>query len=66
MAEAEVEYREEDSYLNYIKFKVKETGEDIIIATTRPELLPARWPWPSTQAIIGTGGWRACTPLFLR
>ncbi|WP_069807724.1 valine--tRNA ligase [Vulcanisaeta thermophila] len=41
LAEAEVEYDEEDSYLNYIKFRVKETGEDIIIATTRPELLPA-------------------------
>lgn len=41
LAEAEVEYKEEDTALNYIKFKVKETGEDIIIATTRPELLPA-------------------------
>jgi valyl-tRNA synthetase len=41
LAEAEVEYKDEDSYLNYIKFRVKETGEDIIIATTRPELLPA-------------------------
>ncbi len=41
LAEAEVEYREEDTFLNYIKFRVKETGGDIVIATTRPELLPA-------------------------
>lgn len=41
LAEAEVEYKEGETYLNYIKFRVKETGEDIVIATTRPELLPA-------------------------
>jgi len=41
IADAEVEYREEETYLNYVKFKVKETGEDLIIATTRPELLCA-------------------------
>ncbi|MEM4891581.1 MAG: valine--tRNA ligase [Pyrobaculum sp.] len=41
LAEPEMEYKEEETYLNYIVFKVKETGEDIIIATTRPELLPA-------------------------
>ncbi|AET32010.1 valyl-tRNA synthetase [Pyrobaculum ferrireducens] len=41
LAEPEIEYREEETYLNYIKFRVRETGEDIIIATTRPELLPA-------------------------
>ena len=41
LAEPEIEYVEEETYLNYIKFKVVETGEDIVIATTRPELLPA-------------------------
>ncbi|MBP1450111.1 MAG: valine--tRNA ligase [Thermoproteus sp.] len=41
LAEAEVEYKEEESALNYIKFEVEETGEEIVIATTRPELLPA-------------------------
>lgn len=41
LAEAEVEYREGETHLNYIKFKVKETGQDIVIATTRPELLAA-------------------------
>ncbi|RLE94238.1 MAG: valine--tRNA ligase [Thermoprotei archaeon] len=39
LADAELEYKTVDAYLYYIKFKVKETGEDIIIATTRPELL---------------------------
>lgn len=39
ISDAEVEYEEEETDLNYIKFKVKETGKDLIIATTRPELL---------------------------
>ncbi len=41
LAEAETEYEEEEGTLNYIRFRVRETGEDIVIATTRPELLPA-------------------------
>ncbi len=39
IADAEVEYKEGKTSLNFIKFRVKETDEDIIIATTRPELL---------------------------
>lgn len=39
ISDAEVEYKEGKTYLSYIKFKIKETGEDVIIATTRPELL---------------------------
>jgi len=39
IADAEVEYKERDGYLYYLKYKVKETGEDLIVATTRPELL---------------------------
>lgn len=41
LADAELEHVERITTMYYIKFKVKETGEDIIIATTRPELLPA-------------------------
>jgi len=41
LADAEVEYKDRDTMLNYIKFKLGDTNEDIIIATTRPELLPA-------------------------
>ncbi|MEM1550754.1 MAG: valine--tRNA ligase, partial [Candidatus Bathyarchaeia archaeon] len=39
ISDAEVEYEEEETLLNYIKFRVQESGEEIIIATTRPELL---------------------------
>ncbi len=39
IADAEVEYREKTTKLNHLKFKVKDTDEEIIIATTRPELL---------------------------
>jgi len=46
IADAEIEYEELQTELIHIKFKLKETGEDIIIATTRPELLC------SCQAII--------------
>ncbi len=39
IADAEIDYAELPSFFNDIKFKVKETGEEIIIATTRPELI---------------------------
>jgi valyl-tRNA synthetase len=39
LSEADVIYKELPSKFFYIKFKVKETNEDIIIATTRPELI---------------------------
>ncbi|RMD58006.1 valine--tRNA ligase, partial [Candidatus Woesearchaeota archaeon] len=39
IADSEIEYEEKPSTLNYVKWKVKETGEQIIIATTRPELI---------------------------
>jgi len=39
ISDAEVEYEEEETDLNYVRFKVQETVEDVIIATTRPELL---------------------------
>jgi valyl-tRNA synthetase len=39
IADAEIDYSETNTSLNYIQFKVKETGETVAIATTRPELL---------------------------
>ena len=39
IADSEIEYKDIPSTFNDIKWKVKETGEDIIIATTRPELI---------------------------
>jgi len=41
IADAEIEYKEIESTLSYIKFRVAETDQDFIIATTRPELLAA-------------------------
>lgn len=42
IAEAEVEYIERETILNYIKFKlIDEVEKDLLIATTRPELIPA-------------------------
>lgn len=39
IADADIEYKELPTELIYMKFKIKETGENIIIASTRPELL---------------------------
>ncbi len=39
IADAEIEYAEKPTNFNDVKFKVKETGEEIIIGTTRPELI---------------------------
>lgn len=39
LADAEIERKETETFLNFVKFTVKETGEKVIIATTRPELL---------------------------
>ncbi|MBI4162350.1 MAG: valine--tRNA ligase [Candidatus Aenigmarchaeota archaeon] len=39
IADNEVDYKEMQTFLNHVIFKIKETGEDVIIATTRPELL---------------------------
>jgi valyl-tRNA synthetase len=39
IADAEVEYEDLPSRLAYVNFKIKETGETLVIATTRPELI---------------------------
>ncbi|MDD5182322.1 MAG: valine--tRNA ligase, partial [Candidatus Nanoarchaeia archaeon] len=39
IADAEIEYQDIQTKLVYLKFRIKETGRDIIIATTRPELI---------------------------
>lgn len=39
IADSEIEYKEIGSEFNYIKWKIKETGQDMIIGTTRPELI---------------------------
>ena len=39
LAEAEIEYKEETGFLYYIKYKLKDSDEYLVVATTRPELL---------------------------
>lgn len=39
IADSEIEYKDIESNFNDVKWKVKETGEEIIIGTTRPELI---------------------------
>lgn len=41
VADADIEYEEIPSQLVYVKWKVKESREEIVIATTRPELIVA-------------------------
>ena len=40
ISQSDLEDKEKNSKMNYINFSVKD-GEDVLIATTRPELLPA-------------------------
>lgn len=39
LADAEVEYQSRKTKLNYIKFHEADSGDEVLIATTRPELL---------------------------
>ncbi|MFA5303675.1 MAG: valine--tRNA ligase [Candidatus Nanoarchaeia archaeon] len=67
IANSEIEYKEGKTLLNDLIFKVKETGKELIISTTRPELLS------SCQAVIfnpkddrykGLKNKHAITPIF--
>ncbi len=66
LSEAEIEYVEEETTLNYIKFEVDD-GREIVIATTRPELLPACVAViynPADDRYRDLRGRRARVPLF--
>lgn len=39
IADSEIDYEEIQSTFNNIKWKIKETGEEVVIGTTRPELI---------------------------
>lgn len=39
IADAEIDYEDKSTTFNDIRFKCKETGEDLVIGTTRPELV---------------------------
>lgn len=67
IADSEIEYKDIPSTFNHIKFKVKETGEEIIIATTRPELIATCGMIiynPNDKRYQNLDGKTAITPLF--
>ncbi|MBI2579346.1 MAG: valine--tRNA ligase [Candidatus Aenigmarchaeota archaeon] len=41
IADAEIDYRDVKALFNEVKFLIRETGEYVIIGTTRPELIPS-------------------------
>ena len=41
IADAEVDYEKRQGYLNYIRFPLEGTSEHLLIATSRPEFIPA-------------------------
>ncbi len=41
IAKAETDDVEREAFLNHVAFKSEESGEELVIATTRPELIPA-------------------------
>jgi valyl-tRNA synthetase len=41
IAQAEIEDKEQQGVMNYVEFKLEDSSSNIIIATTRPELIPA-------------------------
>ena len=67
IADAEVEYEELPTKLVYMKFKVKETGEDLVVASTRPELLcscKAIIVNPNDDRYIHVHGLHAIVPIY--
>lgn len=69
IADAEIEYEDLPTTFNDIIFKVKETGEEIIIGTTRPELVcTCRMVIfnPEDERYRHLDGKTAITPIFKR
>jgi valyl-tRNA synthetase len=67
LADAEVIYEERPSQFNEIVFKVKETNENLIIATTRPELLAACKALifnPNDKRYMKLEGKKAIVPIY--
>ncbi|UCG90653.1 MAG: class I tRNA ligase family protein [Candidatus Heimdallarchaeota archaeon] len=67
IADAEIEYRDDDSTLYYIKFNIENSDETITIATTRPEMIPTCELiifHPSDARYFHLKGKNAITPLF--
>jgi len=67
IADAEIEYRNDDSYLHYIQFQVNNSSKKITIATTRPELITTCELiifHPSDKRYANLEGKTAVTPIF--
>ncbi len=67
VAQAEVEDREVEGFFHDLKFKVQDSDAEFIIATTRPELLPACLAvvaHPDDERYKGLFGKKAIVPLF--
>ena len=67
LAEAEIEYEERDDFLYYIKYRLADAGEELVVATSRPELLPACAALaynPQDSRYRGLAGRKAIAPLF--
>lgn len=67
LSDAELEYKELETYLYYIKFKIRETNDYVTVATTRPELLSsckALIYHPSDPRYSGLEGKTAISPIY--
>jgi valyl-tRNA synthetase len=67
IADAEIEYRNDEATLYHIQFNVKDSEESIIIATTRPELIPTCELiifHPTDERYSHLEGKNAITPIF--
>jgi valyl-tRNA synthetase len=69
IADAEIIYEEKPTKLVSIAFKIKETGEDLLIATTRPELMSSCQLVivnPEDESYKKLHGLHAIVPIFER
>jgi valyl-tRNA synthetase len=69
IADAEVQYEDLPTQLAYVNFKVRETGEPLVIATTRPELICACQLVivnPSDERYAAIHGKHATLPIYGR
>jgi valyl-tRNA synthetase len=67
IAQADLEDEEQISKMNYINFKAKENKKDLMIATTRPELIPAcvaLYVNPKDKRYKKLIGQKAIVPIF--
>lgn len=69
IANSEIEYKEGKTLLNDIAFREKKSGKELIISTTRPELLSSCQALmfnPSDKRYLDLAGKKAVIPIFER